>query len=165
MFLDEVNPDFLHQSKTSVSVCVHRPQRFLSSKLQLETAWGGGGGSGVGIGVGGMGVGDSVGGIGVGANVGPIGPTCSSLLGDPVFGSVTTPVTAPAFNILSRPWISSPGFCSISKASPPVTCGHAIEVPDIVVEQSFLPDEQLLLPGTPADKILLPGAYMSKQEP
>lgn len=134
MFLDGVRPDFLNQSKTSVSVCVHRPQRFLSSKLQLETAWAGGGGAGV------------------------IGPTCSSLLGDPVFGSVTTPLTAPAFNILSRPWISSPGYCAISKASPPVTCGHAIEVPDIVVEQSCVFDAQPLLPGTPADKILLPGA-------
>merc|ERR1719410_1307343 len=78
VLLDGVPPDLLVQSKLSASVCLHRPHRLLSSKLQLATACGGGGGFG--------------GGIGVGAGVGPNGPTCSRRLGDPAIGCVTMSV-------------------------------------------------------------------------
>ena len=98
-------------------------------------------------------------GVGVGVGVGPPPPNNekSSRFGEPVPAPVTLfgvePLTMAAVTVAGE----ALGFVSRNKAATPVTCGVAIEVPEIVFVAVSLVFHD--------DVMLLPGAKMSTQVP
>src|SRR5215208_6009350 len=101
---------------------------------------------------------NSVPGTGVGVGVGAL-PNCekSSLLGDPAPALVT--LFGVELLMMAAVTVAGEavGFVSRNNAATPVTCGVAIDVPEIVLVAVSL--------VLHADVMLLPGAKMSRQVP